>query len=631
MPRAKKPPVIVLTPAEAKAKQAALRLKSNPLAFAEYYLRNPDSPEKPFKARWLQTMMLGQCMHRLNTVRAQRGCGKTISLMARILWFAYTHGHSRILCIGPYKITIQRIFEELNKQIDCAPELAASLAGRRNNPFEIKFDNGAIIRGQSTNVTSKKGGQSVRGEHPHFIYIDEADYLDDADWKSFIPLITPSEPDVDPPEVWATTTPTGKRSYFYELCEQKGPGSKGFYWKDWWFPARHILGITLTKNAPYHINKFNLIEPDNPADSLCSMVNPTWDKERDDMQWAQLGEQGYYHEFAAWWGDSTASVFPKRLVDNAKKLATKLGFNYIQKREQGNGGFFTAGVDVDEMSATPNICIVEYIPNPASHGGTGGGTYLIRNRYAIPRSDTIYSDLEREMILQSNNFRLDRAYVDKQPGAHTVELLRLAGYYNFEGKSFKENVDIPTADAEGHIMLEKKPMKHAMIFLVRRLFEQGRIALLPIAHDPTDTATFSPFGEVIHVKEPTWDEVLETVIRNYQVINVTKLGVPEYTGVKDHPLMAMLLALFAAYEMYDDPFSISMPNEVIISKTEDVPLFGAPPVPLPGETVTVAKPVNTSDPAAYGQQSLSAFTNFARMKYGDNTGRAFTGTKRSSF
>lgn len=572
-----------MTPEQQRAATAIQLVRENPLKFAEYYLRDPNNPDKKFKARWLQREMLAQRKHRLNTVRAQRGCGKTITLMARILWYAYTHKNARILCIGPYKITVQRIFEELNKQIDAAPELRASLVRRRNNPFEIVLDNGTIIRGQSTNVTSKKGGQSVRGEHPHFIYIDEADYLDDADWLSFVPLFTPTETDVDPPEVWATTTPTGRRSFFYDLCEHKGEKQRGASWKDWWFPARHIEGITFHKGVPFHLNEHGFPVPDDPSDCLCTMVNESWTKEQDNDMWGMLGEQGYYHEIAAWWGDSTASVFPKRLVDNAKKIARKQAFKYIENRAQGNGGFFTAGVDVDEMSATPNICIIEYLP-PTGGAGTGNGTYVLRNRYAMARSDTIYTDLERELISKNIAFKFERAYVDKQPGSQTVERLRLAGHYNFEARQFKEHVDIPTADANGHLMLEKQPLKHAMIFVLRRLFEQGRLALSPMVGESIEQADFTPFGEEIRRREPVWDDDLEKTIRNYQVINVTKQGVPEYTGVKDHPLMAMLLAVFAAYELFDDPFSITMPGEVIVTSQAEVPMLSGVPEELPVAT-----------------------------------------------
>lgn len=599
-----------------EGKKLALQLINNPLMFAEHFLRDPNKTDKKFKARWLQRDMLSQREFRLNTVRAQRGSGKTISLVGRILWYAYTHSNGRILCIGPYKLTVQRIFEEINKQIDASPELHASVKRRISNPFQIELNNGCIIRGLSTNVTSKKGGQAVRGEHPDFIYIDEADYLEDDDWQSFVSLFTPTEIDVDPPEVWATTTPTGKRSFFYELCEHKGERQKGTDWKDWWFPARHIAGVTFKGGAEHTFNVHGFPVPTHKEDILCTAVNESWTKAQDDSQWGMLGEQGYYHEITAWWGDSTASVFPKRLVDSAKKLARKHKHSYITAREQGSGGFFTAGIDVDEMSATPNICIVEYIPPIQGSEGIGNGLYVMRNRYCMPRSDTIYTDLERELITQNIRFRFEKAYVDKQPGAQTVERLKLSGHHNFEAKQFKENVMVPTADANGNLMLDAQPLKHAMIFVLRRLFEQGRISLPPLSNEETDLGDYTPFGEEVHKKDVLWDEDLEKTIRNYQIVNVSKTGSPEYTGTADHPLMAMLMGIFAAYTLFDNPFSITLPSEIIVSKSADVPMMSGE-LPQP----EVSKSYQTEQPAT---QYVAGFAQEFRIR--ENMGRSDFGS-----
>ena len=284
------------------------------------------------------------------------------------------------------------------------------------------------------------------------------------------------------------------------------------------------------------------------------------------------------------------------------------------------------------MSATPNIAIVEYLPpTQIPVTGTGGGTYVIRNRYAMPRSDTLYLDLEQELIKQSLAFKLARGWVDKQPGAQTVERVRLAGHYNFEGKSFKENVDVPTVDASGRIMLEKQPLKHAMIFLMRRLLEQGRLVFAPMAPELVDQGDFTSYGEEIHQKGQVFDETLEKIIRSYQIVKVTPRGTPEYTGVGDHPLMALFLALFAAYELFDDPFSITMPGEVVVSSVEQVPALGG----------TSAETLQTNgtwiDPA---KQYVSGYATEFSAKYGFGsraqgrsdplTGRRTTGFGRRS-
>lgn len=590
-----------------------------PLVFAQTYLRDPSNHKKRFKANWMQIPMLKPHGNRLNTVRAQRGCGKTVAIIAYILWFAYTKPYQNILIVGPYKRTVERVFAELNKQIDLSEDLLGSIARRRQNPMEIVLKNGTRIEGQSTNVSSKSAGQQIRGWHGQLMYIDEADYLDDKDWESFGPLIDPPNPNDPRPIVWATTTPTGRRSYFYELCEHKeGEKARGKDWKDWWFAARHIPDITF--KGTFSLDHRGFPKPDPGSEIFCSGTNPDWPKDADDRQWRVLQEQGYYHEMAAWWGDATSSVFPKSLIKEAMDRGLASKFTYMTERVQGSGQLFTAGVDVDKMQATPNICVVEYVPNKSTKDGSGGN-YIVRFREELQRVDRILVAMRLEIQNVNANFQPRAIYMDRGYGDVSVEELNALGLTNVHGKWFRENAVIvnPTTGD-----MEKKPLKHVMIAMAQRMFEDRRITIPPIARSGS---YYNAEGYEVFSKEPIWDDTFITQLMNYQVVNVTKTGVPEYTSKDEHAIDAFLLALWAAIELFDNPYELQISDEIISTDLDETNLFGVKRFNTPEETVARERG------RKYVPCTLEEFkTGRSLPRLGDvGSGRSFAGFERSSF
>lgn len=495
----------------------------------------------------------------------------TVAVMALILWFAFSYRDKDVLIIGPYKMTVQRVFEELLRQIEASPMLASCVVRKRMNPMEIKFMNGTLIRGQSTNVTSKRAGQATRGEHPDFVYIDEADYLDDADWTAFQALFDPPHEDVMPPVVYATTTPTGKRSKFYFLCEDKGPGGMGEDWKDWWFPARHIEDVTF--RGPYTVDpQTGYLNPTKDAEILCSKVNPKWSAAADKRQRAMNGEQGYLHEIIAWWGESAYSVFPKELIEKAKARGTAGKFTYHWgwvKGVQQFSGFYTLGVDIDQMQATPNLCIVEYVP--PSKDKLSGGTYIVRFRESMPRSAYLLHATKLRVAELANTFQLTAAYVDKTPGQFMVEELNVEGHLQVQGKSFRENEPFVNPATNE---VEQKSLKHVMIAFAQWLFEEGRI-IIPPRQAEIDHIVVDHKGNEKLVRGPDWDDEFITQLINYQVIKVTKTGVPEYTSKDEHAIDAFLLALYAAIRSFDHPYDYQFTNQVgSHASVDETNLFG---------------------------------------------------------
>ena len=103
----------------------------------------------------------------------------------------------------------------------------------------------------------------------------EVDYMSDADFDT-VTTIAAERNDIG---VFMSSTPTGKRSKFYEACTNKAMGYTEHY-----HPSMH---------------------------------NPNWDEKMEAEFRAQLSEQGYVHEILAEFGTQDTGVFDKDKLDVA--------------------------------------------------------------------------------------------------------------------------------------------------------------------------------------------------------------------------------------------------------------------------------------------------------------------------
>lgn len=543
----------------------------------------------------------------------------TEGIVAWLMWYAWTRAGRQILILGPSELVVQRVFEKINLQISNSDFLAGAVKVNRKKPFEIHLTNGSLIRGLSTGVASKKGAQNVRGEHPHVIYIDEADYLGDEDWDAFTSLFDPPDKKTPKPIVWATTTPTGKRSRFYFLCEDKGINGKGHDWKDWWFAARHFPDVTF--EGPHTRDHNGWYFPAAGSTIKCTAVNPDWDKESDDRQRRANGEQTYFHEILAWWGDSTYAVWPKKLIESA--INRGKGFSYLSQRVQPNQRF-SAGCDIDESQAMPNFCAIEYVPHPDTRDGSGG-KFIVRLREEMerPSSGKINQDLKNNVARIDRDFRPDRFYIDRGYGGLIVEEISELGIRSVQGKWFRENVELIDPET-GEVV--KKPLKHVMIALATRLFEEGRIVLPPRSQKSIE---YDVFGNMREIDEPDYDESFVTDLMNYQVTKVLKSGTPEYTSQNEHSIDAFLLALLAAVQSFDKFYTdFSIPSEAAVIPSGESAILG-------GQLDSTPRPPRVRRPVDNGENrseamSIDQFLGRAERRRVPQQ-RSFAGTERSTF
>lgn len=378
--------------------------------------------------RWYQVDMLRNKSKR-KVSRCGRRIGKTWTMCIHILWYAFTHGKSRQVIATPYEAQITLIFDQLRKLIDKSPALQQSVAYNRRNPQYIELKNGAWIKGFTAGTKSGAEGGSLRGQGADWIYLDEVDYMSDADFETIYAIA------LEAPErigVWASSTPTGRRGMFWKMCTNKDMG-----WHEFYYPT---------------------------------MVNPEWSPSMEKELRGMFSDVAYQHEVLAEFGDETIGVFKKEFIDRAKQP-----YNYVNK--VAHKAHRTIGVDWDKYGDATQIIVTEYDPTANDFGA-----FKIINRIEIAKGQFTLDNGVRKIIELNQTYDPDYIYVDRGYGEYQVEMLHKFGLENKEtglaekvkGIAFSSSLDIRDPVTK---VIEKKPVKPFMVNQLNLLLERNRIWL----------------------------------------------------------------------------------------------------------------------------------------------------------
>ena len=122
--------------------------------------------------------------------------------------------------------------------------LKAEVVSMTKNPYAIHFKNHSAIFGFTTGASSGQGAASIRGQRADHVYMDEVDYMSDADFDS-VTAIAAERSDIG---ITMSSTPTGRRSQFYKACTDKAMGLT----KIWAF----MYNIIIIKNGVDNDDKY---------------------------------------------------------------------------------------------------------------------------------------------------------------------------------------------------------------------------------------------------------------------------------------------------------------------------------------------------------------------------------------
>ena len=483
-----------------KADQVKLaKIMKDPVAWAQAFLRtfNPQTGRiEPWKARWYQVEML-QDKSKKRVYRCGRRTGKTETMVVESLFHVCTKKNFRVLIITPYENQVRLAFMRLNELIKESPVVSSMVLSNTKNPYMIKMNNESAILGFTTGASSGGGAASIRGQRADLIVMDEVDYMGEADFDSVM-IIAGERPEI---RTVMSSTPTGKRSKFYQACTDP---------------------------------KMGFIEHFHP-----STHNPNWNDEMEAEFRATLSEQGYVHEVEAEFGVQNTGVFDKDRVDEAKEFynyayapldyyqeaAIKRGdieqpemLIYDKRHPAPYSRFRTIGVDWDKYEETSSIIVLEFNERLKR--------FMILKAYSVPRSEYSYDMAVKTIIELNEIYKPAMIYCDRGAGEYQIEALCIHGknhpetrlHEKVKGFQFSQKLDIQNP-VTGEIT--KEPLKPFMITQLQIAFERSQLII------------------------SKYDEKLYKQLIDYEVVKRAQNGNPIFTDVNEHFIDALGLAYLA--------------------------------------------------------------------------------------
>ena len=500
-----------------KADQVKLaKIMNDPVAWAQAFLRtynNQTGKVEPWKARWYQVEMLKD-QSKKRVYRCGRRIGKTETMVVESLFHVCTKRNFRVLIVTPYETQVRLAFMRINELIQESPVVKSMVVGNTKNPYLIKLSNDSAILGFTTGASSGGGAASVRGQRADLIVMDEVDYMSEADFDSVM-IIAGERDNI---RTVMSSTPTGKRSKFYQACTD---------------PA---MGFTEHFHPSYH--------------------NPGWNDDLEAEFRATLSEQGYVHEVEAEFGVQNTGVFSKDAVDAAKEY-----YNYAYQEldyyqnaaiERGDivapemliynrqkhapfNRFRTIGVDWDKYKETSSIVVLEFNEKLQR--------FMILKALSVPRAEYSYDKAVKTVIEFNEIYKPAMIYCDRGAGEYQIERLCIYGeahpesrlHEKVKGFSFSQNLEVENP-VTGEMV--KEPLKPFMITQLQIAFERNQMVI------------------------SKYDEKLYKQLIDYEVVKHAQNGKPIFTDVNEHFIDALGLAYLAMTLTFKELTGVMKDREV---------------------------------------------------------------------
>ena len=317
-----------------------------------------------------QALML-RCGAKRTVSRCGRRIGKSDVMAIDMLYNSTTKALEKVLVVCPQKSHAQVVYDRLLELIDRSPDLKASLKRAIKTPYaEIEFHNGSIIKLFTSGAKSGSEGASVRGQSATRIYLDEADYLEDADHNA-IGAILYSSPETI---LWASSTPTGRRQRFYDQCHDSR-------YREFHYPTS---------------------------------VLPFWDDQMEkDIRLDCGTESGYQHEALAEFGEEVEGVYQNKYVDRSL-----IDYEY-EDQSKTEGWVYTMGVDWNDTQIGTQISIVGF--NPAS------GKYRVVSKHCVDKIGWTQLAAINKIREVNEYWKCAHIYCDAGFGTTQIEILQQYG------------------------------------------------------------------------------------------------------------------------------------------------------------------------------------------------------------
>lgn len=195
-------------------------LKSDPVAFAERLLTNPDGT--PFIPHPTQAQVL-RGITRHTTLVTGRQWGKSEGLAADAVWYGTTHANRQVYVFGPTLDQAKIIMSSIMRHFRKPSPLSVLVEGKMK---EFPFPTFKLTNGTEFHARGANSPQYIRGHRCHRGYVDEAAFIKEGVIGDAIePMFTVTGKEEDSALI-LTSSPFGQGE-FYQAIEdcKKGMGA----------------------------------------------------------------------------------------------------------------------------------------------------------------------------------------------------------------------------------------------------------------------------------------------------------------------------------------------------------------------------------------------------------------------
>lgn len=451
-------------------------------------------------------------------LRVSRRGGKTELACMLILWLCFTNGKTldpkrikpyKVLIMAPLETHLNDIYQTMLDLIGLSKDFRESLVGKpTKSATELTFKNRAKIKFLTAGTKSGMAAMGIRGKEGDLIWIDEADYCTDDDMTSALAILSQS----DKIRFIITSTPSGKRGMYYQICTDPIP--RGF--------------------QSFHYN--------------CWQAIPDYEEARDRQMRALLGPVRYEHEQLAEFGSESFSVFKKDKIDAARErdihwythsYRSHPTYGYLMTGVRNKQHPIVIGVDWDKYYAATQIVVAQF-------ERLTDKDYYIRviARHEIPIGEYTLHNATKKLVELNELYHPDYIYCDRGYGEGQIESLKVVGLENPEtglhekviGIHFSQTVDV--RDPHTKITV-KDPIKPLMVNRLTQMFDDDAIILNPNDH------------------------FFSLELMEYQVKRISQHGYPIYTSKNEHAIDALMLAVYGITEHFLDMGNIESYAEML--------------------------------------------------------------------
>ena len=491
--------------------KALLALLTDPVAWSEAILRDPDNPNKPIRLRWYQKEALRHqpeevvdetgkliLINRIKQYRMGRRIGKSIMLSVEAVYKAATNHNFQVLYIAPFESQCIVFFNMIEKLIANTAIIPKRFVRK---PFRVEFENGSTISAHTANVRSSRKGSSIRGAEADLLLIDEMDHgIDEVVTEVIMPIFMGNKTSA----MVSASTPSGRRGLFYTWSSE---GSK--------------MGI-----KEFHYP---------------STISPNWDEKAAALYRRTLTREQYVHEVESEFGTYMEGVYRHKDLDIAMSKYNYADCKYDPKCQ------YIMGVDWNENFG---VCIVIVEMNRI-------GKYRIVLSKIVEKQEFTQMQGVNEIIrLHREEWPCNYIYVDRGYGNTQIELLKS---YGMQNKS-SNLVNIVKEIDYGSTLEIRDPISNQKVSKPAKSFMVNNSCLVLESHN-------------ISIPEEEDQEYgIIGQMRNFRISRISNTGVPVYEGDNnDHSLNAVLLALTGFMLEYENHDTYKPIDTIALIKRFNVP------------------------------------------------------------